>query len=37
MFWGYMAGFALIAVFVGLLAARLSALEKRLQRLDPPE
>lgn len=38
MFWGYLAGLALIAVFVGLLASRLGSLERRLARLEhPPE
>ncbi|GAB4375958.1 MAG: hypothetical protein Kow0062_15600 [Acidobacteriota bacterium] len=33
MFWGYLAGFALVAAYVAWLGTRLSALERRLARL----
>ena len=34
MFWGYLAGFALVAVYVVWIGARLSALERRQRRID---
>jgi hypothetical protein len=36
LFWGYLAGFLLLAVWIGRLAVRLSALGKRMERLAPP-
>ncbi len=35
MFWGYLAGFLLVAAWVARLAFRLRALERRLERLAP--
>lgn len=33
LFWGYLAGFVLLAFWIGRLAVRLGALERRLTRL----
>ncbi len=35
MFWGYLAGFLLVAAWVARLALRLRAIERRLERLGP--
>lgn len=35
LFWAYLAGFLIVALWVGRLAVRLSSLEKRLRRIAP--
>lgn len=37
LFWGYLAGFLLIALYVVRLASRLGSLERRLGRLSAEE
>jgi hypothetical protein len=36
LFWGYLAGFLLLGIWIGRLAVRLSALARRMDRLAPP-